>query len=108
MRKEKSMAKSKTSRTDGAQRSGDVPDQLVTQVGKAVVEIMKLRQSFEEEMATARTEEDAQNLANQVETAAVRVISDQGLTVDQYNRVISAAESDANLEQRVLAACQSD
>jgi hypothetical protein len=108
MRKEKSMAKSKTPRTDGAQRSGDVPDQVVSQVGKAVVEIMKLRQSFEEDMATARTEEDAQNLANQVETAAVRVISDQGLTVDQYNRVISAAESDANLEQRVLAACQSD
>lgn len=102
------MAKSKTPRTDGAQQSGDVPDQVVTQVGKAVVEIMKLRQSFEEEMATARTEEDAQNLANQVETEAVRVISDQGLTVDQYNQVISAAESDANLEQRVLAACRAD
>lgn len=102
------MAKSKTPRTNGAQRSGDVPDQVVSQVGKAVVEIMKLRQSFEEEMATAQTEEDAQNLANQVETAAVRVISDQGLTVDQYNQVISAAESDDNLEQRVLAACRTN
>jgi hypothetical protein len=86
--------------------NGDVPDEMVSQVGKAVAEIMKLRESFEESMATAHTEEEAQGLADEVETAAVRAISEQGLTVDQYNQVLSAAQADSQLEERVLLACR--
>ena len=103
------MAKTSTrSRDDGAMPIGEVSDQVVSQVGKAVVQIMKLRESLEENMATARTAEERQTLAEQVETEAVRAISDQGLTVDQYNQVITAAQGDADLEQRVLVACKAD
>jgi hypothetical protein len=109
MQKEKSMAKtsSNAKRGDSSLSAREVPDKVVSQVGKAAAEIMKLRQSFEENMATAGTEEEAQDLTNEVETATVRVISDQGLTVAQYNQVISAAEADEDLEQRVLVACRS-
>jgi hypothetical protein len=67
---------------------------------------MKLRESLEDNMATARSEEDRQNLSEQVETAAVRAISAQGLTVDQYNQVITAAQEDTDLQERVLTACR--
>jgi hypothetical protein len=102
------MAKARANaKRDGAvPLNGDVPDEMVSQVGKAVAEIMKLRQSFEENMATARTEEEAQGLADDVETAAVRAISDQGLTVDQYNHILNAAQADSRLEERVLLACR--
>jgi hypothetical protein len=108
MRKEKSMAKSTSStpRDDGTLQNNDVPDQVVSQVGKAVAEILKLRQSLEENMATAQTDEERQTLTDQVESAAVRAIGDQGLTVSQYNQVISAAQSDSELEERVLVACR--
>ena len=58
--REKSMAKrnSESQRGDAALHSSDVSDQVVSQVGKAAVELLKLRQSFEEDMATAETEED--------------------------------------------------
>jgi hypothetical protein len=85
----------------------DVPDQMVSQVGKAVAEIMKLRQSFVEDMTTADTEEERRNLAGQIENAAARAISDQGLTVDEYNQVISATQADAALEERVMVAYRS-
>jgi len=85
---------------------GDVPDQVVSQVGKAVAEILKLRQSLEESMAVAQSDQEKQSLADQVEGAAVRAISDQGLTVDQYNQVITAAQADSDLEERVLTACR--
>jgi hypothetical protein len=98
--------KSSAQRDNAAVETADVPDHVVVQVGKAVVEIMKLRQTFEEEIAAARSEAAAQDLANEVETAAVRAISDQGLTVDQYNSVISAAEEDSDLGERVLSACR--
>jgi len=91
---------------DQAMHDGDVPDQVVSQVGKAVAEILKLRQSLEESMAVAKSDEEKQSLADQVEGAAVRAISDQGLTVDQYNQVITAAQGDSDLEERVLTACR--
>ena len=71
------------------------------------MEIVKLRQSLEENIATAQTEEERQTLAGQVETAAVRAIGEQGLTVAEYNEVISAAQADPDLEERVLVACRS-
>ena len=39
---------STTRRDDETLRSGDVPDQTVAQVGKAVAQILKLRQTLEE------------------------------------------------------------
>jgi hypothetical protein len=103
------MAKSMSStpRDDGNLQSVDVSDQTISQVGKAVVEIVKLRQSLEENIATAQTEEERQTLTTQVETAAVQAIGEQGLTVAEYNEVISAAQADPDLEERVLVACRS-
>jgi hypothetical protein len=105
-RKEKSMPRngSNAQRRDSAPQREDVPDQVVSQVGKAVAEIMKVRQHFVEDMTTAETDEERQNLAGQIESAAVRAISDQGLTVDQYNQIIEATQADADLEERVMVA----
>ena len=71
---------------DAALRSSDVSDQVVSQVGKAAVEILKLRQSLEESLATAQTEDDRETLTSQVEMAAVRAIDEQGLTINQSRR----------------------
>jgi citrate lyase gamma subunit len=102
------MAKSSAKQTsnDTVLTSAEVPDQLVEQVGKAVVQIMQLRKVLEEELTVADSDEQRQVLANQTESAAVRAISDQGLSITEYNRVIAAAESDADLEERVLGACR--
>ena len=97
---------SATRRDDETLRSGDVPDQTVAQVGKAVAQILKLRQTLEEHLATAQTEEERQSLAEEVESAAVQVIDDNGLTVTQYNQVIAGAQADSELEERVQTACR--
>jgi hypothetical protein len=103
----KSMAKTNSAtRDDDTMQSVEVSDQTVSQVGKAVVQILKLRQSMEENMSTVRTDEERQSLADEVESAALVAISDQGLTVAQYNHVIAAAQEDNELEERVLVACR--
>jgi Domain of unknown function (DUF4168) len=103
----KSMAKTNFApRDDDALQSADVSDQTVSQVGKAVVQILKLRQTMESSMATAHTDEERQSIADQVETAAVVAIGNQGLTVERYTQVIGAAQTDSELEERVLVACR--
>jgi hypothetical protein len=92
--------------SDGLLQSADVSDETVSNVGKAVAHILKLRQSLEENMASARTDEERQSIAAQVETAAVTAISDNGLSVDEYNQIITSARDDAELEERVLIACR--
>ncbi len=96
-----------SSGNEKALQSGDVPDEVVTQVGKAAIQIVKLRQVMEQNMASAQSDDERQTLAEQVEVAAVRAIGEQGLTVAEYNQVISAAQSDSDLEERVLDACRS-
>jgi hypothetical protein len=98
---------SRSQRDDGTLQSSDVPDQVVAQVGRAAMELMRLRQSLDENMATAQTEEERETLTQEVELAVLRAIGDQGLTVDEYNKVIAAAQSDRDLEERVLVACRS-
>jgi hypothetical protein len=93
-------------KSNSALQSSNVSDQVVSQVGQAAVQIVKLRQTLEENMAAAETEEERETLAIQLESAAVRAIDEQGLTVDEYNQVIAAADSDPELEQRVLVACR--
>ena len=91
-------------RSGGTLRSADVPDQTVSQVGKAVSEVMRLRQSLEENMTTARTDEERQNLTEHAENAVVRAISAQGICIAEYHDIITAAESDPELEERVVTA----
>jgi hypothetical protein len=107
-REKESMANMKSSaqQGDGLLQNNDVSDETVSHVGKAVAHILRLRQTLEENMATAHTDEERQNIAAHVETAAVAAISDQGLSVDEYNQVIASARDDAELEERVLIACR--
>jgi hypothetical protein len=93
-------------RTGATLRSADVPDETVLQVARAVSEIVGVRQSLEEGMARARTNDERQNLTEEAESAAMRAIGDQGLTVAKYDEVITAAKSDPELEERVLTACR--
>jgi hypothetical protein len=86
--------------------SADVSDETVSQVGRAVVQIVKLRKSMEDQLASARSDEDRETIADELQSAAVLAISDQGLSITEYNQVIASAEEDTDLEDRVLLACQ--
>jgi hypothetical protein len=92
---------------NGTLQSGDISDEVVSQVGKAAIQILRLRQSVEANMATAQTDAERDSLNDELGVAAVQVIGEQGLTVDEYNEVIAAAQSDPDLEERVLVACRS-
>lgn len=84
----------------------DLSDEVVTRVGKAIGQITAIRQAYRADMAAADTDDEKHELAQRIELQAVTAVGDQGLTIEQYNDVVTAAEDDPDLEERLLTAAR--
>jgi hypothetical protein len=89
-------------------QSGMVSDEVVTKVGAAAGKVAMIQQEFNAraEAGSGPGGDDRQELAEQAQRAAIDAISQEGITVDEYNTVLRAAEGDSDLEQRLLAAAR--
>jgi hypothetical protein len=88
-------------------QQGDLSDAMVQKVGTALRQTVTIRQKYAERAQATKSSDEQQALASQAQTEMVQAISDQGLTVQQYNQVIQMAQADPTLKQRVLSAAQS-
>jgi hypothetical protein len=83
-----------------------VPDEVVTKVGAAAGKVAMIQQEFNARAEAGSDGDDRQELAAEAQRAAINAISEEGITVDEYNNVLRAAEGDSDLEQRLLAAAR--
>jgi uncharacterized protein DUF4168 len=88
----------------GRPSSADVSDDMVTKVGTAAVRVVEIRQSYTPRIVAARSQAERDGLEEQATAALVEAISEQGLSVDEYNEVVAAAQADPELERRLLTA----
>jgi len=79
-------------------------DMTVNKVGAALRQVLQVKQTYSQRMQNANTQAERQEIASQADGAAASAVTQQGLSVDQYNRVLLAARTDPALKQRVLAA----
>lgn len=91
---------------DDSNPTGAITDDVVTKVGKAVAHIEAIRQDYTARLGAVSAQDAKQALADRAEHAMVKAVTDEGLTVREYNEVISAAQSDKDIEERVLAAAR--
>ena len=83
-----------------------VSQDMVTRVGSAAGRVARIQQDYATQ-AEAQTANDAREaLANQARAAAEQAIDEQGISIEDYNAVLSAAEGDPDLEQRLLSAAR--
>jgi hypothetical protein len=85
----------------------DLSDAMVHKVGTALRRTVTIRQKYAERAQTTKSPQEQQTLTTQAQTEMVQAISDQGLSVEQYNQVIQMAQADPTLKQRLLSAAQS-
>jgi hypothetical protein len=86
--------------------AAQVPNATVQKTGAALGQIAAIRQDYSQRIQAAPTQEEKQGLADQARQAAVQAINGQGLSIDEYNRVIQLAQADQGLRQRLMAAAQ--
>jgi hypothetical protein len=84
--------------------SGELSDTVVHKVGVALGQITQIREAYAGRLASADSSYEKKAVETEAQTGMVHAISQQGLSVEQFNDVITAATADPDLERRVLAA----
>ncbi len=83
-------------------------DETISKVGRAVGHIALIRDAYREGVNGLDSEDEKHELGQRAEAAAVKAISEQGLSITEYNQVVTAADEDPALRERLLAAAQAD
>jgi hypothetical protein len=85
---------------------GSISPEMVTRVGSAAGLVARIQQDYAMQAEAEQGEDARQELALKARSAAERVIDEQGLSVQDYNAVLTAAEHDQDLERRLLDAAR--
>jgi hypothetical protein len=92
--------------------NGGIPpsfsDETVSRVGRAAGQVASIRDAYRQGLNELDDEDEKEELGQQAETAAVKAISEQGLSIDEYHHVVNAAGEDPALRERLVAAAQDE
>jgi hypothetical protein len=83
-----------------------MPQDIVIKVGVAAGHIARIQQDYLVQAEAETSNDVRETLAGRARDAAERVIDEQGISVQDYNTVLSAAQTDEDLERRLLDAAR--
>ncbi len=83
-----------------------IPQDMVTRVGSAAGRVAQIQQEYAMQAETETAADAREALASQARAAAEQAIDAQGISVQDYNTVLTAAENDEDLERRLLDAAR--
>jgi hypothetical protein len=79
----------------------NIPDQKLDAVAAAVGQVSTLKQNYQEKLASAPPGEK-ERIASEANDALARAVTDQGLSVEEYNSIIQVAQNDPQIRQKIL------
>jgi hypothetical protein len=88
--------------TSGTTPNATVPDETVARTGAALKLVTEIKKVYTPKVEAAPTPDERARLSNQATDAARKAISDQGLTIDQYNNVMELAQADPAMRERLI------
>ena len=88
------------------QTNPPISEDMVTRVGSAAGLVARIQQDYAMQAEAATEDKTREALASKARADAERVIDEQGISIQDYNAVLSAAESDQDLERRLLDAAR--
>ena len=77
-----------------------VSDEKLNAAAVAIGRVTSIRQSYEPKIAAAPPA-DKQRVAEEANDAMKKAVTDQGLTVDEYNSIIRTAQNDPSVRQKL-------
>lgn len=79
----------------------DLSDQKIDAVATALENVTKADQQYSQQIAKA-SEADKRRIVEEANNVMVKAVTDQGLSVEEYSKIIEVASNDATLRQKIL------
>jgi hypothetical protein len=80
--------------------SPTISDEKLNAAAAAIGQVTSIRQNYEHKIAEA-PQSDKQRIADEANNALGKAITDQGLSVDEYNSIIRTAQNDPAVRQKL-------
>jgi hypothetical protein len=87
--------------TSPATPSADIPDQKLDAAAKAVKGITALQNTYEQKLSQA-PQSDKGRIADEADSAMAKVVTDQGLSVEEYTNILQVAQNNPTVHQKLL------
>ena len=79
--------------------SVSISDEKLTAAAAAIGQVATIQQSYESKFAAAPS--DKHRLSKEANDAVERAVTDQGLSVDEYNNIIRTAQNDPKVREKL-------
>ncbi len=90
-----------TSSAPTASSAAPISDQKLKATAAAIPQVEGLRENYQQQLAQAPAA-DRGRIEGQAKDAMSKAITDQGLSIDEYNSVVQAAQSDPQIRERLI------
>ncbi|MBA2881852.1 type III secretory pathway component EscR [Desulfosalsimonas propionicica] len=84
------------------QETPDFSDARIQKTAEAYTEITKIREQYQDEFSQAKDSEQAQELQTRINKKITDAIEQNDMSVEDYNEVITAAQTDEDLRAELL------
>lgn len=84
-----------------AQNGGDLSQQKLEKYTQAQQEIMDISQQYRERLNGVQDKDKAIQLQQQARQQMAKAVKSTGLTVEEYNKITEAAQSDPKVRERL-------
>lgn len=81
--------------------SPTISDQKLTAAAAAIGQITSISQSYEQKIAEAPPS-DKQHITDEATNAMKKAVTDQGLSVDEYNTIVQTAQNNPAIRQKLV------
>lgn len=85
------------------QAAEQITDEELETFADIYIELEETLGRYEQELASAESDQEAQEVQTRMQEESFETISDHGWTPSDYNRVVQAVNSDPNLLQKAVA-----
>jgi hypothetical protein len=82
--------------------SQNIPEQKLDAAAAALDQIASVKENYQQRIESAPDLADKQRLANEANSAMVKAVTDQGLSVEEYTAILVVAQSDAGIREKIL------
>jgi predicted ATPase with chaperone activity len=81
--------------------SANVSDQKIDATAAAMVRVASVKADYQQRINTA-PEADRDHIAAEARNALTKAVTDQGLSVEEYSSILTVAQNDSDLRDKIL------